>query len=213
MNRVKNSGTTIDRVIAMGLVPWLRAHGFARKGRSFTRAAGPVIDTAHVQASQWNTPDRASFYVNIAVEWPAIYPIWTGQSSPSNPALAPCFLRTRVHTLAGNQGWDVDPTVDEAALSKELVAALEEQSGFWEHNHDLAGVLQQLEARERPWQGTRVWVGTSEWLVKCVLLVHFDRADEAEAMIDAAAAAQSTRPDAFDYSVLRARLGLVARHP
>ncbi len=213
MNKVENSGTTIDRVIAMGLVPWLRAHGFARKGRSFTRPAGHVIDTAHVQASQWNTPDRASFYVNIAVDWPAIYPVWTGQSAPSNPALAPCFLRTRVHTLAGNQGWDVDPTVDEAALSEELVAALEEQSGFWEQNHDLAGVLQQLEARERPWQGTRVWVGTPEWLVKATLLAYFGRADEAEATIDAAAAAQSRRTHAMDFSVFRARLGQIARHP
>ncbi len=69
------SGLKIDYVarrIAIALAPL----GFKRKGRQFTRAGGEGDGAhwqiVHVQAGPWNEGPRGEFYVNLAVQYPAL---------------------------------------------------------------------------------------------------------------------------------------------
>jgi hypothetical protein len=69
------SGLKIDYV-AKRLAPALLPLGFNRKARLFTRAAGHG-DEAHwqivqLQADKWNEGPRGAFFVNLAVQFPAL---------------------------------------------------------------------------------------------------------------------------------------------
>src|SRR5262245_54053039 len=69
------SGVKIDYVakhLAIALAPL----GFKRKGRLFTLAGGEGDGAhwkiVHVQAGPWNEGPRGEFYVNLAVQYPAL---------------------------------------------------------------------------------------------------------------------------------------------
>ena len=112
MSKSSSSGTAIDRVVRAVVAPWFRQQGFRRKGRFFSRAWADVIHAASLQASQWNTPQSAEFYVNIDVEWSACHRLWTGSANNSNPAHVPCFLRSRLQTAGGDQSWNAFQDVE-----------------------------------------------------------------------------------------------------
>ena len=197
MSKSSSSGTAIDRVVRAVVAPWFRQQGFRRKGRFFSRAWADVIHLASVQASQWNTPQSAEFYVNIDVEWSACHRLWTGSANSSNPAHAPCFLRSRLQTAGGDQSWNAFQDVE--VLSGQLLHALDEYAEtFWRSHSDLADVLRRIEA------GERLTLGTPTWLVQAALLEHFDRRAEALATIDSAAS--RGRPIGFDYRRIRGRI-------
>lgn len=150
-----------------------------------------------MQASQGNTPQSADFYVNLGVEWPECRRLWTGLPDSSNPALAPCFTRSRLQTAAGETSWDAQDSGE--ALAVLLVDALDVSAErFWLRHSDLTEVLRRIEA------GERLTLGTPRWLVHAALLMHFGRGAEAVATIDVAA---SRGPRAFDFGKVRARIG------
>lgn len=69
------SGVKIDYVtkrLALALAPL----GFERRARQFTRAAGSGDEAhwqiVHVQADKWNEGPRGAFFVNLAVQFPAL---------------------------------------------------------------------------------------------------------------------------------------------
>lgn len=201
MSKPSTSGAAIDRLVKSAIAPWLRAHGFRRKGRFFMRPWGEVVHVASVQASQWNAPDSAGFYLNLDIEWPACRGLWTGQPISANPALAPCFVRSRLRDARGQTGWDAiqnDAHVLAAVLAEALEGTAEE---FWVRHSDLADVLRRIEA------GERLCLGTPTWVVHAALLMHFGRQPEALETIDLAAS-RGTR--SFDYKKIRDRLSGLA---
>jgi hypothetical protein len=191
------SGAAIDRLVKSTIAPWFRQHGFRRKGRFFMRRWGEVIHVASVQASQWNTPVSADFYLNLDVEWLACRTLWTDQPARSNPALAPWFVRSRLRDAQGRTGWNAMQD-DPATLADVLVKALEGMAEeFWLRHSDLSDVLRRIEA------GERLSLGSPPWLVHASLLMHFGRKVDAIAIIDRAA---SRGPRGFDYQRFRDRL-------
>jgi hypothetical protein len=161
------------------------------------RPSGEVIHVASVQASQWNTPHSADFYLNVDVEWPACHRLWTGQPVGANPALAPCFVRSRLWKAPGATGWDAIQN-DVEALAVALVDALEETAeAFWFRHSDLDDVQRRIEA------GERLNLGTPQWLVHAALLMHFGRQADALETINRAA---SRGPRGFDYQRVRTRV-------
>lgn len=69
------SGAKLDYVtkrLALALAPL----GFKRRARLFTRAAGDGDGAhwqmVHLQAGEWNEGPRGSFYINLAVQYPAL---------------------------------------------------------------------------------------------------------------------------------------------
>jgi hypothetical protein len=156
-----------------------------------------VIHVASVQASQWNTPLSADFYLNLDVEWPACRRLWTGQEANSNPANAPLFVRSRLRDARGETGWNALQD-DLPTLADVLVEALERTAeDFWRRHSDLADVLRRIET------GERINLGSPPWLVHAALLVHFGRRADALEAVDVAA---SKGPRGFDYQRFRDRL-------
>lgn len=193
-----SSGAAVGRVVRTLIAPWLCERGFQCRGRFFNRPSADVIHVASVQASRWNSPQSADFYVNIDVEWPACHALWTGSATGYNPALAPCFARSRLRTPGGAESWNA--LQEGESLSGQIRLALSEHAEtFWQHHSNLADVLRRLEA------GESVRLGAPTWFVKAALLDHFGRRAEALATIDLAAS--RGRLTDFDYGGVRARIG------
>jgi Domain of unknown function (DUF4304) len=59
------SSIYIDKVVSAGVAPFLKGLGFRKRGRRFFFADG--LSTAHIiiQASQWNSPNVASFTISL----------------------------------------------------------------------------------------------------------------------------------------------------
>ena len=52
------------------VAPFLRSHGFKRKGQQFSRTTNGYLEGVDLQKSRWNTKDEVSFTVNLAVYHP-----------------------------------------------------------------------------------------------------------------------------------------------
>lgn len=198
------SGNTIDRVVAAGIAQWFHQASFQRKGRSFFRSQGDVIHTSNVQASKINMPDNARFAVNLGVEWPQWYKIWTGRQVGANPALAPTFVQTRLHPTAGagrDYWWPANGRSDPDRIASEVVTALGIYAeAFWRRYSNLDAVLSEFEA------GKMVPTGTPSKLVHAALLTRAGRAADARRAI--AEAARRLPRGAAGFQHVSERLGL-----
>lgn len=175
------SGRVIDSVVAAGVAHWFREAGFTRKGRSFFRWYGGLVQTANVQASKVNMPDDASFAVNLGVEWPQWHEVWTSQELRANPSLAPTFIQSRLHPNQGpgrDHWWPANTETDPDRIAAEVVGALQAYAHeFWRRYSDLDAVLCELDA------GTLVPTGTPRSLVHAALLVRAGRSAEAKKVV------------------------------
>lgn len=175
------SGRIIDGVIADGIARWFRDAGFTRHGRSFFRLAGECVHTAHVQAFSQNRPGDASFAVNLGVEWPHWYRIWTGKEPPANPAAAPAFIQARLNpdrAADGDHWWRLD-SGDPRDASASVVAALQAHaSTFWANHSDLERLLALFDAGASVPTGIR-----HRRLIHAALLVRAGRSEEARRII------------------------------
>lgn len=171
------SGAIIDGVVAAGVADWFRLAGFTRKSRSFFRGQGVAFSTASIQASKINMPHAATCAVNLGVEWPFLYEIWTGQQPRQNPAVAPTLAQARLdpqHGVGKDFWWPAKPGCDAEAIAKEIVDALGRfAQDFWDHYSDLDRVLNDFET------GVRVPTGTRPHVVHAALLVRAGRLGDA----------------------------------
>ena len=198
------TGRVIDAVVGAGVADWFRQAGFRRKGRSFFRPHGELIDTANVQVSKVNMPSDAVFAVNLGVEWPFWHKIWTGSDVGGNPALAPTFVQTRLHPTDGvdrDYWWDATDLSAATRLAADVTSALETHAeAFWERYSDFDALLREFEVHRR------VPTGTPQPLVHAALLTRAGRPAEAWAVIVDAAQRAPTASSHF-HSIAE-RLGL-----
>ncbi|MYN38640.1 DUF4304 domain-containing protein [Duganella sp. FT109W] len=62
----------IDEVVALGISPILREHGYKKLRRHFFRQTSEATLHLVVQASQFNAPDRTRFTINLYSYLPAV---------------------------------------------------------------------------------------------------------------------------------------------
>jgi hypothetical protein len=175
----RRSGRSIDAIVAGGVAAWFKHRGFSRKGRAFFRERGELFDTASVQASKLNVPGDAFFALNLGVEWPWWYSMWTGKSV-GNPAVAPTFIKTRLHPIegCGRDYWWKATEENALSLAGEITHALGEHAEpFWAKYGNLDLVLEEFA------EGTLVPTGTPKRLVHAGLLVRAGQPDAARALI------------------------------
>ena len=66
------AGELLDRVLADGVTPPLRAAGFRKSGRNYHRRLGGAVQVVNVQVSQAATGMEKEFFVNVGVAFDAI---------------------------------------------------------------------------------------------------------------------------------------------
>ena len=179
------SGKVIDRIVNAGVANWFRQAGFERKGRSFFRQHGDLVQTSNLQASKINMPNVATFAVNLGVEWPYWHNVWTGRGLVANPALAPTFIQTRLHPNQGagrDHWWPAHPDTDPDRIAAEVMGALQAYAEtFWTRYSNLEGILREFEAN------ALVPTGAPRRLVHAALLVRAGRTSDAKDVIMEAA--------------------------
>lgn len=138
----------IDAVVAQGLAPLLKSHGFAKAGRSFHRRRGERWQVVNVQASSGNSAAQARFTLNLGLYVPEIEAL-AGHSPPAGkPKEYDCTLRERIGLLmpqARDHWWTLAPDSDPASLAPELAEAFAAYGLPWLEGHaDLAGIAARL---------------------------------------------------------------------
>jgi len=115
----------IDAVVAQGLAPLLKSHGFAKAGRSFHRPRGNRWQVVNVQASSGNSAAQARFTLNLGLCIPEV-DLLAGQAPPkAKPKEYECTLRERIGLLmpqAKDHWWTLGPDSDPAALAPDVAA-------------------------------------------------------------------------------------------
>jgi hypothetical protein len=66
------SSRLVAAVVAIGLAPLLKSSGFRKHRHHFIRTGHAGTSHLEVQSSQWNSPDRTSFTINLWTYLPAI---------------------------------------------------------------------------------------------------------------------------------------------
>ncbi len=112
----------------MGLAPLLKAHGFRKKRHHFVRIGESAVNHISVQASQWNSPGKASFTINLWSNVPAIAAA-LGESPVVDHfthKVAHCGLRIG-HLLPtpGDFWWEIRGEEDIARIAKEISDVVE----------------------------------------------------------------------------------------
>lgn len=123
----------IDQVIKANLAPTLKSEGFKKTARTFHRASGPAIHVVNVQASQWGSSDEGRFTLNLGVYVPELARM-LGDAVHEKPKEYQCQARARIGSLmpAGSDDWwDVSPSTDLAALTREVEARYVEFGRPW----------------------------------------------------------------------------------
>lgn len=149
------SAALIDAVIRAGAAPLLKARGFKKTARNFSK--DDPLSTAFIQfqASQWNSPDSARFTINVWRYFHALRP--RSGAGCRNPRFESALYSVGVrigHLMASHQDfwWTITASDDHAAIAAEVTLALEELAlpyldristleGLAEHggHHPLAG--------------------------------------------------------------------------
>lgn len=139
----------IDDVIKSAITPEMKARGFRKKGATFWRDHGEVIDVVAVQKSQWNDKSSASFAINLGLYWKRVQEILGGSVSASPPRECDCTVRTRLGPLfAGgcDYWWEVTPLAEISAVGTDAVSKLVEYGLDWlERGHELDKTLEYVE--------------------------------------------------------------------
>ena len=169
----------IDQVVfaAEGL---LREHGMRRRERTFARAAGDLHHVLWFQANKWNTPEQASFTINLHVVLPAFHEALLGAPFPKRIAHAAPVIRDRVQ-LSGDQGewWALGPETPTEELSTPVLHAIRTAALPFFDGYPSSQVLLERILRGDTPPGARVYHP------RCAALLLRDagRSDEARAVL------------------------------
>ncbi|MEI2454819.1 MULTISPECIES: DUF4304 domain-containing protein [Lysobacter] len=138
----------IDAVVASGLAPLLKSHGFAKAGRSFHRRHGDRWQVVNVQASSGNSAAQARFTLNLGLYIPEIEVLAGNAPLAGKPKEYECTLRERIGALmpqARDHWWTLAPDSDPALLAPELADAFAAHGLPWLEGYaDLAKVAARL---------------------------------------------------------------------
>ncbi|WP_394537640.1 DUF4304 domain-containing protein [Lysobacter enzymogenes] len=124
----------IDSVIAQGLVPLLKAHGFAKSARTFHRQRDGRWHVVNVQASSGNSAGQARFTLNLGLYLPELDALAGNAAVTDKPKEYDCTLRERIGLLmpqARDHWWTLAPDTDADALAADLAQAMSAHGLPW----------------------------------------------------------------------------------
>ena len=119
------SSEYIDKVIATGVAPYLKALGFSRRGRRFLLAGELSTANVTVQASRWNTSSCTRFTLNLGRYFEAIERKLPIVLQPSKQR--PHHIGSRIGVLLPthtDHWWSISKEEDFPVVTSEVVAAL-----------------------------------------------------------------------------------------
>jgi hypothetical protein len=155
----------LDEVIRLGVSPALGALGYRKAGDTFRRERERCVQVVNVQASKWNTAEKAAFTVNVGVFFPAVHARmelgW--EPGPRGPSEAACTVRARLGALMDGRDrwWIVRPPSwrrsllggDPARVAEEVRAPLEQTALPWlERMADLREARDEAERDHHPFE-------------------------------------------------------------
>ena len=121
------SSRLVAAVVAIGLAPLLKSNGFRKHRHHFIRNGQAGTSHLEVQASQWNSPSRTSFTINLWTYLPAIAAA-KGEEPIADPArqkFAHCGVRIG-HLLPkpGDFWWVLQGESDIERVATDVTAAV-----------------------------------------------------------------------------------------
>src|SRR5262249_51869663 len=140
------SSRLIDRVIAIGPAPVLKAAGYRKVARAFYAEAGGLFKVVHFQASMWNTPDSGSFTVNLNIVLPYFHEKWTGRAFARNPGSAQPVITKRIGHLTPercDRWWEVTPKSNVDRVAAHVARAVSQRGLPFLDEHASVGALTQ----------------------------------------------------------------------
>ncbi len=122
------SSQLIGDVITLGPAPLLKSLGFRKKGHHFFRASKDATCHVRFQSSQWNSPDRSSFTLNLWTYLPALA-IANGEViivEPAKQIFAHCGTRIG-HLLPQQEDywWQISDPSEVPQIADEVRSAVE----------------------------------------------------------------------------------------
>jgi hypothetical protein len=117
---------SIQAIVATGLAPLFKRHGYKKNAFSFARRQGAVAHYFNLQSSQWNSGARGHFYLNAGVMFDDICAL-RGKPPPPLPKYDDCQFMARLERLDTSlpQFFNVDEGTDLAALAARVAEAVE----------------------------------------------------------------------------------------
>lgn len=123
---MQSSKDRIKDVVAQGLAPMFKAHGFRKSGLNFWRVAGAVTHYFNVQLSQWNRGDEGVFYLNAGVMFDELFAL-RGELVPPTPKYEHCQFMVRLEcldtALPAFYGVQADTPIE--AFAREIASVVE----------------------------------------------------------------------------------------
>lgn len=126
--RVSESAQLIDDVVRTYVVPVMKDAGFRKFGRSWYADNGEAVRMLNVQGSPWNSPDSASFTVNLGVWFEEAAKI-AGKTSVRNrrPPEYECTVGERIGFLLdppGDMWWTIAGPADVPVAGESVSSAI-----------------------------------------------------------------------------------------
>jgi hypothetical protein len=122
------SSQFVQEVIALGPQPLLKSLGFRKAGRHFFRTFADATCHINFQSSQWNTPDRSRFTVNVWTYLPAIA-LANGDVVIEDPAkrrFGHCGIRLGfLLPESSDRWWEISSSTDVPQTADEVRSAIE----------------------------------------------------------------------------------------
>lgn len=115
-------------------MPFLQSLGYHKSARSFWLEVNGIYRIVNFQAGSQNTPEQASFTINLQLTFPCFHEVLVASPFPKNPANAAMVLQTRMgHLLPprGDRWWGVTKQTVPATLGREVVGLLNEHGVPW----------------------------------------------------------------------------------
>lgn len=146
----------IDQIVGAYLKPSLQSTGFRKRGATFWRDHGRMIDVVNLQKSRWNDSRSASFTVNLGIYWKHIHELLGESVKTFPPKEFQCTVRERLGRLFNlspefpngrDSWWEVTEASDLATIGADVVNRIHEFGIPWlERLHDLEAVMAHLKA-------------------------------------------------------------------
>lgn len=129
------TGERIDRVVATGLAPRLKAENYRRTGRTFYRAARDHTCVVNVQGNKWNEGDEGCFAINLGVYFPVVAELGGGPvRRGAFPKENECSIRACLAPRADDRGdywWPVGASHDSGRVAEAVGAAWNDVGRPW----------------------------------------------------------------------------------
>jgi uncharacterized protein DUF4304 len=200
------SARLIDAVVAREAEPFLKAQGYRKKARNFSRVHGDVIAVVAFQASRWNHPDSAQVTINLQIVLPFFHEKFTGKPFPENPRSGAPIISARIGMLMPNKvdhWWEITPKTSVSDVAADITACLQ-QFGlpFLDRYQNLDKILTLLSEGD-----AARFAGCEPAIARSILLVYLQRPNEARTVLSERMASNQHPGFGRTLSLISRRLG------